>query len=261
MNISQKKIAQLQHKILSHYAQNKRDLPWRRRTDPYHILVSEIMLQQTQVSRVIPLYENFIKQFPTLQNLAKADKRPLLQAWQGLGYNSRALRLQKLAQQVTTIPKTRSELLELPGIGPYTSTSILAFAFNAPVPVVDTNIRRILIHELNLPEDLSQEALEFVAAQCIPENRSAEWHNALMDYGSQILTAKATGIKPLSQQSKFQGSTRQVRGQIIRELTQKQHVHKETIQKQYPHPEFNAILQKLKHEGIITTTNNTIKLA
>ncbi len=139
-------------KINNHYDQNGRDLPWRRTRNPYRILVSEIMLQQTQVERVIEKYAVFIKTFPDFPSLAEAPLHTLLTVWQGLGYNRRALALRACAQKVVAehqgkLPKEPEKLLALPGIGKYTAGAVAAFAFNEPIVFMDTNIRRVYIHE------------------------------------------------------------------------------------------------------------------
>lgn len=265
---SKTKILNLQQKILSFYKRNKRNLPWRKTTDPYRILVSEIMLQQTQVDRVIPYYEKFVKKLPTIRDLAKADTKELLQLWSGLGYNSRALRLQKSAQILVEknhrIPKDPESLLQLPGIGPYTANAILAFAFNKPAPVIDTNIRRVLINELNLPQDISKEKLGKIALSCIPEGKSREWHNALMDYGSMKATARKTGIESVSKQSKFLGSTRWMRGQIIKKLLVEEKLSikglKQYLKKQYGPKIINAVIAKMEKESIIKRSRGMLEL-
>ena len=221
MNVSPQKIAAFRRFLLSWYDKNKRDLPWRNTTDPYKILVSEVMLQQTQVDRVLPKYRTFLETFPTVEALAKASPADVLKAWSGLGYNRRALYVQQAAQQILeqrTFPQTAEELQQLPGIGAYTSCSILIFAFNADEVAIDTNIRRILIHQFALPEDAGQEELLFLAKKLLPSGKSRDWHNALMDYGATVLTSKQSGIRPLSRQSRFQGSRRQYRGAVLKKL-------------------------------------------
>ncbi|MEM4755786.1 MAG: hypothetical protein QW594_01495 [Candidatus Woesearchaeota archaeon] len=220
---SKQAIAAFQKRVLSWYQKNKRDFPWRKTTDPYAILVSEIMLQQTQASRVIPYVNRFLEQFPTVQSLAKAKKSQLLQLWSGLGFNARALRLHQAAQMICTkhkgkIPPNEQALLALPGIGKYTARAILAFGFNQPVAVIDTNIRRVLLATFKLPETISHKNLEHIALACIPKGQSRLWHNALMDYGALHITAKKTGIKSISKQSVFKDSPRYVRGQILKLL-------------------------------------------
>lgn len=183
--------------ILSWYKTNKRDLPWRSHPTPYHVLVSEIMLQQTQVSRVIEKYNEFLTQFPTIQDLAKASKAEVIQAWSGMGYNRRALLLHQFAQAVVNnysgkIPQTKEELLKLPGIGNYTAGAILSFAYNQPEPAIDVNIRRIYMRyfqrkDQGLPMGNEAETeLYIVIKNTIPPHKSAEFHNALMDFGSLI---------------------------------------------------------------------------
>jgi len=252
-----------QNKILTWYKQNKRDLPWRETTNPYYILVSEIMLQQTQVDRVIPYYIRFLKKFPTLERLARAQKPTLLKYWSGLGYNNRILRLQKLAQVVIKekegkIPKTVEELIELPGIGPYTADAVMAFAFNKDVPVMDTNIRRVLIHELKLKEDLSLEEMKEIALKNVPKGKSCIWHNALMDYGATKATARATGIESLSKQGTFEGSDRQIRGAIIKLLLKEKSISVSKL-KDFDQKQLIRVIEKMKQEEIITQKAKILK--
>lgn len=184
--------------LLSWYAEAARDLPWRKTHDPYAVIVSELMLQQTQVDRVIPKYNAWMKQFPTAQDLAKASTRDVLEAWQGLGYNRRARFLQKMAQEVTkkyngTFPGTLEELIALPGIGPYTARAVLNFAFAKPEPIVETNVRRALSrifvsykNTLTLTED------EYwaLAHAVTPQKDHYNFNQAIMDFGAVICIAK-----------------------------------------------------------------------
>jgi len=209
----------LQDRLLAWYARHGRELPWRRTTDPYAILVSEVMLQQTQVPRVIARYGPFLERFPTLADLAGASLRDVLAAWLGLGYNSRALRLKRCAEAAPEgLPDDLERLRALPGIGPYTARAVLVFAHDADVAAVDANVRRVLTSELSLPHDLSPAALQRVADAVLPRGRSRDWHNALMDYGSLVLTARATGIAPRTRQTPFAGSPRQRRARLLRRL-------------------------------------------
>lgn len=269
MQLPRKKILSFQRKILLFYKKNKRNLPWRKTSDPYHILISEIMLQQTQASRVIPYFIKFLKYFPSLPALAAANKKSLLKIWSGLGYNSRVIRLQKLAQYLIQIkreiPNNKESLLQLPGIGPYTASAILAFAFNQPSPVIDTNIRRVLIHEFSLKETINKKELEFIAQQLIPDGKSKVWHNALMDYGSMIATAKKTGIKSLSSQSIFKGSTRWVRGYIIKQLLKRKSLgidHLKTkLKGKYSNGIIEQIITKMQKENLICIKKKKIRLS
>ncbi len=259
--------AYFQQKILQWYTENKRDLPWRRTTDPYKIMVSEIMLQQTQVERVIPKYLAFIERFPTVKDLAQASPGEVLALWSGLGYNGRALRLQKAAKIIYEryegiIPHSREQLLTLPGIGPYTANALLSFAFNLPYPCIDTNIRRILLHELHLPEHTSIDALYTIAQTLIPEGKSREWHNALMDYGNVVLTSKKTGIKPLTTQSKFLHSRRWYRGQIMKLLVQHKTVTLGHLCKTFQKEKewLAGLLEEMAEEGLVCFTQETVTL-
>ena len=260
-----KRLSAMQKKILSWYHINKRDLPWRKTADPYAILVSEVMLQQTQVDRVIPFFLKWMEHFPTLQSLAMAKKKTVLQYWSGLGYNSRALRLRELALILTShfkakIPQNEKELLTLPGIGPYTARAILSFAFNKEVPLIDTNIRRLLIHELKLKKNIPMQDLEGIARKLIPKGKSRVWHNAMMDYGALVVTSRKTGIKPLSPQSPFKGSDRQIRGYIIKQLLSHRRALVASLAKQYPHAQLQRVINKLVYEGIIKSNKNSISL-
>ena len=191
-------LAQAQTSLLSWYAAEQRKLPWRTTSDPYAILVSEIMLQQTQVERVLPKYEQFLATFPTLADLAAAPTADIISAWIPLGYNMRAVRLQSLARQVIEeyggrIPDTIDELLKLKGIGRYTAGAIACFAYRKQVATVDTNIRRVL-HRiflgLELPEPKANDAqmLE-LAEQVLPQDEAYNWNQALMDLGATICTS------------------------------------------------------------------------
>ena len=216
-------VAALQDRLLTWYAANRRDLPWRRTTDPYAVLVSEVMLQQTQVSRVVARFPTFLERFPTLESLAAAPLPDVLSAWLGLGYNNRALRLKRCAEAAPhgRLPDDLESLRALPGIGPYTARAVLIFATNADLAAVDANVRRVLICELDLTRDLSAGALQAVADAALPRGRSRDWHNALMDYGSLVLTSQVTGIAPLNRQTPFAGSHRERRARLLRSLLER----------------------------------------
>ena len=220
-------VAELRTRLLSWYAVNGRDLPWRRTRDPYAVLVSEVMLQQTQVSRVVPAFEAFLAAYPTLERLAEATLADVLRRWRGLGYNNRAERLwrssrlcvaRRRSARAAELPTTFEELVALPGVGPYTARAVMVFARNADLAAVDANVRRVLTHELELPEDLTDGALQAVAEQVLPRGRSRDWHNALMDYGSLVLTSRVTGRAPRTRQGTFEGSRRWFRSRLLRVL-------------------------------------------
>jgi A/G-specific adenine glycosylase len=186
--------------LLRWYRRNGRDLPWRGERDPYRVLVSEIMLQQTQVGRVLVKYPSFLKRFPTLKKLAQARISEVIRAWQGMGYNNRAVRLRELAICLVKdlngkMPETPVELGKLPGVGRYTANAVACFAFRKPVPVVDTNIERVLTRLY--PDKLRHHRLRGrdsqvvwgVAEAILPRRRASDWNQALMDLGALICTA------------------------------------------------------------------------
>ena len=243
-------------------------MPFRKTTDPYRITVAEIMLQQTQVDRVLPRYRSWIKKWPTWRRLAVAGTRELLEMWSGLGYNRRALYLGRLAQTMVNdfggkLPDDPAILGTLPGIGPYTARAVLIFAFNRPLVAIDTNIRRVLIHEFGLPDTVSQAQLESLAGRLLPRKRSREWHNALMDYSRLALPARIPGVPPLSRQSRFVGSQRQVRGEIIRQLVGKQRITLRVIARDLDLPleAVRSAARSLAEDGIVIATDVTARLA
>jgi len=214
-------------KVWEHYDAYRRDLPWRRTTDPYSVMVSEVMLQQTQASRVVPKYEEFLRVFPTVTSLAGAPLEDVLRLWQGLGYNRRALALKRAAETIVaehggTVPDTLEGLVALPGIGHATAAQILAFAFNTGVPFIETNIRAVYLHEF-FPgaEDVPDAAVLPLVAATLDYERAREWFWALMDYGTHL---KASHPNPSRRsrhhvrQGRFEGSTRQLRGRVLAAL-------------------------------------------
>ena len=215
-DLSADSIGQFQEQILAWYDTFKRDLPWRGDPDPYHILVSEIMLQQTGVERVIPKYLAFLDRFPSLRSLADASLADVLRQWQGLGYNRRALNLQQAARTVVErfggeIPRTLVDLESLPGIGKYTARAVASFAFGMQVPVVDTNVRRVLSSLIG--RALSDRETWDLAEKVLPEGRAADWNSALMDYGALV---KKSVPRPVAIKSEpFTSTNRFWRGRIV----------------------------------------------
>jgi A/G-specific adenine glycosylase len=184
--------------LLDWYARHSRDLPWRRTRDPYHVLVSEIMLQQTQVDRVMPKYHAFLERFPTLADLAAATPGDVIRAWAGLGYNRRALNLQRTAQAVLDehggqFPRTPEELQRLPGIGPYTAGAVACFAFERDVAFMDTNIRRVIqrvfVGQEDVPPPATERQLLAIAQEAVPAGDGYTWNQAIMELGALICTA------------------------------------------------------------------------
>lgn len=204
-----------------------RDMPWRQDISAYSVLVSEIMLQQTQVERVRVKYDEFMKKFPTIIQLAEASLADVLKVWQGLGYNRRAKYLHETAKIVTkyhagSIPNTYDELIHLPGIGPNTAGAICAYAYNHPAIFIETNIRTVLIHHCFADKiTVDDKQIKLKLEQLIDRQHPREFYWALMDYGSWL---KQSGVKNnqrskhYKKQTPLKGSVREVRGHIIREL-------------------------------------------
>lgn len=256
-------IRQFQEKIYSYYRTHKRVLPWRQTHNPYRILISEVMLQQTQSARVVPKYKEFLKAFPNARVLTEAPVRDVLSLWQGLGYNRRALLLKRTAEAIVTehkgkFPKTYNDLIALPGIGPYTASAIMAFAYNLPTAMIETNIRAVFIHFFFPKSKKVPDAklLPLIEKYMDKEN-AREWYNALMDYGAML---KATVPNPSrkskhhTKQSKFNGSMRQVRGAIIRLYTENPKMSQSRLVTSLPYkPEVIKIqYKKLKEEGFFS---------
>ncbi|OHA06854.1 MAG: hypothetical protein A2934_00590 [Candidatus Sungbacteria bacterium RIFCSPLOWO2_01_FULL_47_10] len=245
----------------------RRGLPWRKTHNPYEILVSEIMLQQTQVERVISKYRNFLKKFPTAKKLARAGTFEVLKEWKGLGYNRRALYLKKAAEKIVNdfggwVPKTEAELLTLPGIGQYTARAILAFSWNRPVVFIETNIRRVFIHHF-FPntKKVSDKKISAVVAQMLWKKDPRVWYWALMDYGADM--AKARWDRPhrarkipnpnkksahYVRQSPFVGSRRHARSKVLELLLKKKKIRFGEIRKFF---QSDAVLKKYASQKIL----------
>lgn len=220
MKLTEKQTKEFQNMIFDWWKDHARDLPWRRTRDPYRILVSEVMLQQTQVSRVLPKYPEFIEAFPTVEALAVASPAVILRLWKGMGYNRRALYLKRTANAVVRdyngiFPKEESLLVKLPGLGIYTARALLVFAFEKDVAMVDTNIRQIITHFFYNDVPQSEKIIQKIADMLVPRGKSWQWHQALMDYGALALP-KTKKIKRKTMP--FRESNRYFRGKIIDRL-------------------------------------------
>lgn len=279
-----------QKMILEWYAKNGRhDLPWRppslklRRdgsVDSYKILVSEVMLQQTQVDRVIPKFKSFVKAFPNPERLASASTHTLLSEWKGLGYNRRALYLQRAAQEIVNgykgvFPRDPKLIEELPGVGHYTACAVAAFAFNAPEVFIETNIRRVFIHTFFSGKDKISdgEVLPWVKkALWITDPRT--WHSALMDYGAIALRTVPnpnTRSRHYVRQSRFEGSRRHARATILDTLLKKPegadfvYIQKNlyeipVLRVHARNTQLETVLDALGREGFIRKTNKVFKI-
>lgn len=236
--------------ILDFYRQEGRSFPWRETCDPYEILVSELMLQQTQTERVVPKYLNWLQEFPTAQALAQAPFSQVLAAWSGLGYNRRAGYLQEACRQVVeelggVFPSSARELEKLRGVGPYTARAVATFAFNKPEVFIETNIRSVYLFlffprdnfpsgqegdhkeadEASHPVKVADSSLMPLIEVTLYHEDPRSWYYALMDYGARLKKSTANPNRRslhYSRQSKFQGSLRQARGAIVRSLAQTQ---------------------------------------
>ncbi len=236
MKLSEGQIRSFQVFILDWWAKNKRDLPWRKTRNPYKILVSEMMLQQTQVSRVLPTYVAFLLRFPDVNALAGASTADVLKAWKGMGYNRRALYLQRTAYTVVqehggVFPRNEQLLRKLPGLGKYTVRAIMVFAYEENVSVIDTNVRKILEYYFFSGSKPEQQVLEAVADQLVPPGNSWNWHQALMDYGALEMSKLVPRIRTgAAAKIPFKETARFYRGRVVdvlreRSIEQSQLVH------------------------------------
>jgi len=231
-------VKKFQKMIYRYYRKHGRNLPCRLTHDPYHILVSEIMLQQTQVQRVLGKYEQFTKVFPDFPSLARAPLRLILKEWQGLGYNRRAIALKRIAQRVVkefhgNLPASVETLTTFPGIGKATASAIAAFAFYEPTVFIETNIRRVFIHcFFHDKHNVKDTDILPLVEMTLDTSNPREWYYALMDYGVML---KQKYENPnwrsahYQKQSPFQGSNRQVRRTILKMLTRKSSISKREI--------------------------------
>ena len=244
--LSQDKVQRVRAGLLGWFREVQRDLPWRRTRDPYAILVSEVMLQQTQVDRVLPYYARFLERFPNAPSLAEAPVADVIKLWSGLGYNRRAVNLQRAAQAVVAeyggeFPSEPEELRKLPGLGPYTAGAVAAFAFERDVAFLDTNMRRVVTRLVFGAEGAPERDVLAAAGELLPPDHGWEWNQALIEFGALQCTARkpACIVCPLSEQcvafpfiqgaliqararphptERFETSSRFYRGRIVERL-------------------------------------------
>jgi A/G-specific adenine glycosylase len=258
--------------IYDYYHEKGRDQPWRHTTDPYNIYVSEIMLQQTQVERVLGKYEEFITEFPDFAVLAGAPLEDVLRVWQGMGYNRRAKALKEGAKRVVnefngSLPDDTEILSTFPGIGKATACSIAAFAFNKPVVFIETNIRRVFIHFFFHDQEAIQDSdILPLVEKTLDRSDPKQWYYALMDYGSMLkkhIQNPNRRSAAYTRQSRFEGSDRQVRGLVLKKLLEKGEMdenelialineNRERVEK---------IIHQMKHEGFIQQKKNTLRIS
>jgi A/G-specific adenine glycosylase len=247
-----------------------RDMPWRSDTRPYYVLVSELMLQQTQVDRVVPKFDAFIAAFPDVSALATASLADVLTLWSGLGYNRRAKFLHEAAKKIVAdcdgaIPDTYEALVSLPGIGPNTAGAILAYSFNQPVVFIETNVRTVYFHHFFQDAvSVTDTELRETLAATLDQEHPREWYWALMDYGS-FLKKQGVGRNAKSshykKQAPLRGSLREVRGLILKALSGNEYSI-DALREQMPSDErFEIALMALQNEGLIVQTDDRLHLA
>lgn len=272
MELSRQERQTFLESLWQYYAEHGRtSLPWRQPEhdgthDPYKILVSELMLQQTQVQRVIPKYLAFLDTFPSVHELAAVELADVLRAWQGLGYNRRAKFLWQAAQMIDShgqFPATPEELVKLPGIGANTAGAIMAYAYNQPVVFIETNVRTVYIHHFFADQiDVSDAELRPYIEHTVDQENPREFYWALMDYGSHLKATVGNASKAsrhYSKQSAFQGSRRQIRGHVIR-LLGEQPQTKETLVKTISDERLPGVLDELVAEELIRYSSGIYKL-
>ncbi len=261
-SFSEEVFQKFQKIIYQYYHDNKRIFTWRENITPYRIVVSEIMLQQTQTDRVAKKFDIFIQKFPTFQDLASASFEQVLRYWKGLGYNRRALNLHKTAQRVVKyfegqLPDDPEILVELPGIGAATAASICAFAFNKPTIFIETNIRTVFIYFcFQQGQKVHDKDIMPLIQKTLDAQQPREWYYALMDYG--VMLKKTVGnlnrqSKHYSKQSKVQGSDRQIRGMILQILLDIPGISQTDLTSKLGKQEqrVNIILDQLCSEGFV----------
>jgi A/G-specific adenine glycosylase len=270
-----KKKAILKKSVWDYYGIHKRNqLPWRKKITPYRIWISEVMLQQTQADRVIGFFNEWMKQFPTIEILSNAPQSEILKLWKGLGYNSRALRIKKTAEIIMKdyrgiFPKTYNEILMLPGIGPYTAGAISAFAYNRSIEIIETNIRRVYIHHFfSDKKSIHDKDLLPLIKETVDDTNPREWYWALMDYGShlsKVIPNPNKKSRHYTVQKKFKGSDRQIRGKILEILLEKNTISINSIFEKIQNlssdnDRIEIIISAMEQEGFLTIKKDKIIL-
>ena len=260
-------IRAFQSLIWNYYRRHARPMPWRESSDPYHIYLSEVMLQQTQVARVLPRYLQYIKRYPTITEVAQAPLSQLLQMWQGLGYNRRAINMGRACRLMAThhsgrIPQRRKELLALPGVGVATAGAILVYAFGQRAPFIETNIRRLFIHfffaERPLTDSIADSEIMPLIEKSLPRRKLRHWFYALTDYGAKLARKSPNPnrrAQAYRQQPPFAGSHRALRGAIIRYVLQEKALSRSLLCEHLPAygtAQIEQALAELAAEGMIT---------
>lgn len=271
LTLSSSQIAEFQQVVLTKGHELYREMPWRNDTNPYNVLLSEVMLQQTQVSRVLQKFEEFKCVFPTIQDLAQADFQEVLAHWSGLGYNRRAKFLHQTAQRIVqfeTFPTEQTILQTCPGIGENTAASVLVYAFNQPLVFLETNVRTVLIYHFFQEEQtkIEESVLKNLAEQVLYRQNPRQWYWALMDYGTYLKKTVGNFNKQSQKhttQSKFEGSFRQKRASVLRcllkngPLTATEIAEYETLDSALT----NQLIESLLKDKMIVVDNQRIYIA
>lgn len=272
MSLSRTRIADFQVMIYAHYrAHGRRDLPWRTTKDPYRILVSELMLQQTQVARVAGKYGPFVERFPDFASLARSPLRDVLRAWSGLGYNRRALHLRETARIVVSrfdgrLPRRLDDLRALPGVGRATAAEIMNFAFNEPCAFIETNVRAVFIHHFfpGKKKVADAEILPLVE-RTIDARSPRRWFYALMDYGVALKKGRPNPSRRSAhhvRQGRFEGSIRQARGLVVRALAERSMSEGELARRTGVSPaRIRTVVSALSRDGLVTRRGTKIGIA
>lgn len=266
--VTPRAVALFREIVCDYYSQRRRPFAWRRTRDPYRILVSEIMLQQTQTGRVKEKYEEFITAFPDFNALAEAPLQKVLAVWQGMGYNRRAVALKELARAVVDrfggkLPPSPEELMTLPGIGRYTASALAAFAFNKPSVLIETNIRTVFIHFFfHDRSGITDKEILPLVEKTLDREHPRDWYNALMDYGVMLKTLHPNpGRKSAhyKKQSPFMGSNRQLRGALLKALVAAPGLSEQKLLRliSAPPEKIKAALVELREEGFIKKRGRT----
>jgi A/G-specific adenine glycosylase len=237
-------------------------MPWRVTRTPYRVFVSEIMLQQTSVTRVMARYSSFLRAFPSFRKLASSSVQEVISAWKGLGYNRRALALRESARQITTdfhgrLPRTVEELVRLPGVGHATAAAVIVYSFNIPVVFIETNIRRVFLHAFfpdkeNVPDSVILPLVE----KTMDQENPRDWFYALMDYGTALATERAGNpnrrARRYKVQSRFEGSLRQLRGKILSAIIERKTVTLSELEEALnADSRISEALRQLEQEGFL----------
>lgn len=259
-------VHEFQEQVWDHYRKHARDLPWRHEPfEPYHILLSEIMLQQTQVSRVTSKYESFLDRFPTIQSLADAPLAEVLIAWSGLGYNRRAKYLHEAAKQLALLPTPwqLTDLTNCKGIGYNTAAAVITYAHNQALPFIETNVRTVLIHHFfNDAVAVGDRELIPILEAVLDREHPREFMWAIMDYGSHLKTTVGNlsrQSKHYAKQSTFEGSVRQLRGAVLRKLAEGEQSERALLEV-LADDRLPGVLADLVQEGLVSRTGDKFVL-